>query len=348
MKHRNKLLLLVFPLVIFGFAANPGVSAAAQAEFILKISTGLSETSPNAQALKGFKTHLEQLTNGRINVRVYTGGTLVTSDEMNAEMAISGGLEIAVSPPFALGKVTSAPEFEIFDYPYMFKTDEVMFGYAESEVIKKVVERIEGKYNIKIMGFYHISWLDIGNRVRPLAAVPKDGRGMKIRSPMGTIWVDTLKCLGPSPVPIAFGEIFSALQQGTLDGVLTTASNMMNSRFYEVLKYVTFSDHILSVYVVMVNKVFYESLPADLQGHLATALDAFRQNAVKFYGEERAKLPGLMREKGLEVYELTSKDYELWKEAVQPAIEKNKDSLGQGFYEETVKAIKEIESRLGL
>jgi len=183
MKHCRSILTLFLSLLILGLA--PAVSEAAKAEFILKISTGLSETSPNAQALKGFKTHLEQLTDGRISVQVYTGGTLVTSDEMNAEMAISGGVEIAVAPPFALGKVTGAPEFEIFDYPYIFKTDEVMFEYAESEVVKKVVERIEGKYNVKVMGFYHISWLDIGNRVRPLVNVPADGKGMKIRSPMG-------------------------------------------------------------------------------------------------------------------------------------------------------------------
>lgn len=346
MKSIRHLFLCVLPLAVIGFV--PGVASATKAEFILKISTGLSETSPNAKALKGFKAHLEELTGGRINVQVYTGGTLVTSDEMNAEMALSGGLEIAVSPPFALGKVTNSPEFEIFDYPYMFKNDEVMIQYGESDVIKKVVARIEAKHNVKVMGFYHISWLDIGNRVRPLVNVPADGKGMKIRSPMGAIWVDTLKCLGPSPVPIAFGEIFSALQQGTLDGVLTTASNMMNSRFYEVMKHVTFSDHILSAYVVMVNKAFYERLPADLQGHLETALAAFRENARKLYNEERARLPDQMRAKGLQVYELTPQDYDRWKAAVQPAIEKHKDSLGKGFYEETVKAIKEIEARLGV
>ena len=346
MRKIRHLFVCILSLVVIGIA--PGAASAAKAEFILKISTGLSETSPNAKALKGFKTHLEELSAGRINVQVYTGGTLVTSDEMNAEMALSGGLEIAVSPPFALGKVTNSPEFEIFDYPYMFKTDDVMIEYGESEVIKKVVDRIEAKHNVKVMGFYHISWLDIGNRVRPLVNVPADGKGMKIRSPMGAIWVDTLKCLGPSPVPIAFGEIFSALQQGTLDGVLTTASNMMNSRFYEVMKHVTFSDHILSAYVVMVNKGFYERLPADLKGHLETALAAFREDARKLYNEERAQLPDQMRAKGLQVYELTPQDYEKWKEAVQPAIEKHKDSLGKGFYEESVKAIKEIEARLGV
>ena len=346
MKRIKHLALAVFVLVLIG--SVPDNAKAAKAEFILKISTGLSETSPNAKALKGFKAHLEQLTNSRINVQVYTGGTLVTSDEMNAEMAISGGLEIAVSPPFALGKVTSAPEFEIFDYPYMFKTDQVMLEYTKSDAVQKVVNRIESKYNVKIMGFYHISWLDIGNRTRPLVNVPDDGKGMKIRSPMGAIWVDTLKCLGPSPVPIAFGEIFSALQQGTLDGVLTTASNMMNSRFYEVLKHVTFSDHILSVYVVMVNKKFYERLPADLQGHLATALDAFRENALKLYNEERTQLPDQMRAKGLQVYELKPEDYTRWKTAVQPAIDNHKESLGKGFFEESIKAIKEIEANLGV
>jgi len=157
-----------------------------------------------------------------------------------------------------------------------------------------------------------------------------------------------LNCLGPSPVPVAFGEIFSALQQGTVDGVLTTSSNMWNSKFYEALKYVTFSDHILSAYVVMVNKKFYERLPSDLQGHLATALDAFRKNAVELYAEERAQLPGKMREKGLKVYELTPRDYEIWKAAVQPAIEKHKESLGPGFFAETIKVIGEIEAKLGL
>ena len=316
--------------------------------YILKISTVLSDTSPNVAALNEFERHLEELTDGRIDVQVYPGGVLVSSDEMNAEWAISGGLEIAVSPPFALGKVANAPEMEIFDYPYMFKTNEVCQEYVKTDVIKQVEERIEANHDVKIMGYYDISWLDIGNRTRPLVNVPGDGSGMKVRSPMGTIWVDTLESLGPSPVPIAFGEIFSALQQGTLDGVLTTASNMMNSRFYEVIDYITFSDHILSAYVIMVNGTFYNSLTPDLQAHLETALEAFRLNALTLYQEERAELPDRFRELGLEVYELTDDDYELWKAAVQPAVEKNKDKLGDGFYEASIKEIEAIEARLGL
>lgn len=318
-------------------------------KYVLKVTTGLAETSPNAVALYEFEKDLEEKSGGRIDVQVYAGSSLVTSDEQGAEMVVGGATEMAVHPFFALGKVTNTPEYEIFDYPFMFKNRDVYNEFAKSDVIQELNERVEANNTVKVMGAYDISFLDIGNNKKPLVNVPEDGKGLKIRSAMGAIWVDGLEALGPSAVPIAFGEVFSALQQGTLDGVLTTGSNMISSRFYEVMDYVTLSHHILSCYAVMVNSNFYDSLPADLQQILQECIDTFTANAQAKYAEEDATLADTFRENGVEVYEFQEGDFEKWKEAAQPAIDKNVDAtLGREFYDRCMETIAQIEADLGV
>lgn len=337
-------------MLAFTGCGGGGGSASADGEkYVLKVTTGLAETSPNAQALYEFEKDLEEKSGGRIDVQVYAGSSLVTSDEQGAEMVAGGATEMAVHPFFALGKVTNTPEYEIFDYPFMFKNRDVYNEFTKSDVIQELNARVEENSAVKVMGAYDISFLDIGNNKKPLVNVPEDGKGLKIRSAMGAIWVDGLEALGPSAVPIAFGEVFSALQQGTLDGVLTTGSNMISSRFYEVMDYVTLSHHILSCYAVMVNEDFYNRLPADLQQTLEECIATFTANAQAKYAAEDETLADTFRENGVEVYEFQEGDFDKWKAAAQPAIDKNVDAtLGRDFYERCVDTIEQIEADLGV
>lgn len=337
-------------MLFSGCGGGSGETTSGDSEkYVLKVTTGLAETSPNAVALYEFEKDLEEKSGGRIDVQVYAGSSLVTSDEQGAEMVVGGATEMAVHPFFALGKVTNTPEYEIFDYPFTFKNREVYNEFVKSDVIQELNARVEENNSVKIMGAYDISFLDIGNNKRPLINVPEDGKGLKIRSAMGSIWVDGLEALGPSAVPIAFGEVFSALQQGTLDGVLTTGSNMISSRFYEVMDYVTLSHHILSCYAVMVNSDFYESLPADLQQTLQECIDTFTANAQAKYAAEDETLADTFRENGVEVYEFQEGDFEKWKAAAQPAIDKNVDAtLGREFYDRCMETIAQIEADLGV
>lgn len=333
----------------FTGCGGSGSDSANGEKYVLKVTTGLAETSPNALALYEFEKDLEEKSGGRIDVQVYAGSTLVSSDEQGAEMVVGGATEMAVHPFFALGKVTNTPEYEIFDYPFTFKNRDVYNEFVKSDVIQELNTRVEENNTVKVMGAYDISFLDIGNTKHPMVNVPEDGKGLKIRSAMGSIWVDGLEALGPSAVPIAFGEVFSALQQGTLDGVLTTGSNMISSRFYEVMDYVTLSHHILSCYAVMVNRDFYDSLPADLQEILQECIDTFTANAQAKYAEEDATLADTFRENGVEVYEFQDGDFEEWKAAAQPAIDKNVDAtLGRDFYDRCMDTIAAIEAELGV
>lgn len=332
-----------------GGETTTGANAEDDTQYVLKVATVLADTSPNAVALYNFEEELEKKSGGRIDVQVYTGGVLAASDEQGVEMVMSGAIEMAVDPAFALGKATNTPEYEIFDYPFIFRTREVMNQYAQTDLIQGLDAKVQENYDIKLMGYYDISWLDIGNTVRPFVDPHVDGKGLKIRCAMGSIWVDTMQSLGPTAVPMAYGEVFSALQQGTLDGVLTTASNMYAGRFYEVLDYITMSDHILSVYVVMVNGPFYDSLPADLQVTLEECVNEFRADAQKLFAEDEATLADNLRAEGVEVYEFTDDDFTIWKEVVQPAVDKNVDAtLGREFYEETIQLIEGIEVDLGV
>jgi len=337
-----------------GAPSAGGASASSQssgkAEYVIKVSSVLAESNPSCQGLYKFKEYLEEKSGGRIEVQVYPGGILATSDEINVELVMTGGCEMAVSPAYCLAQKANTPEFDVMIYPFLTSVPDKRVYYElmnNSGVIAEISERFEAQTDVKICGYYDIGWIDIGNKIRPFTDVDS-GRGLKVRSAVAPIWKDTLETFGPSAVPMAYGEVFAALQQGTIDGVVSSTPCFVSDLFYEELNYITLTHHVLVMYGIYVNDTFFNSLPEDLQQMYLDACEYLIgiQNELHTAAEQTSI--DTMEASGIEIYTLSAEERSVWAERAQKSIEANVNDIGNDFYNRVKGEVARIETELGL
>jgi|GEM_PF-4317334 len=327
-----------------------GVQNSGKAEYVIKVSSVLAESNPNCQGLYKFEEYLEKKSGGRIDVQVYPGGILATSDEINVELVMTGGCEMAVSPAYCLAQKANTPEFDVSIYPFLSSVPDKRVYYElmnKSDVIAGITERFEAETDVKICGYYDIGWIDIGNKIRPFTDV-NSGRGLKMRSAVAPIWKDTLETFGPSAVPMAYGEVFGALQQGTIDGVVSSTPCFVSDLFYEELNYITLTHHVLVMYGIYVNETFFNSLPEDLQGMYLDACEYLIEVNDELFTAAEQESIDTMEASGIEIYTLSQEDRSAWAELAQQAIEANVNAIGRDFYDRVKEEVARIETELGL
>lgn len=344
------IMVLVFALTSCGGGGGTGEvnGTAGKAEYVIKLSSVLAESSPNAQGLFKFEKYVEEQSGGRLDVQIYPGGMLATSDEINVEMVMSGATEMCVSPTFNMAGKSNIAEFWVSAFPYLsYYTDAYYEFWQNSEIALDLYARWEEQTNVKIMGCYDIGYNVIANAKKPLEH-PGDGNGLKIRVAQVPVMLDTLESFGPTGIGMAYAEVYSALQQGTMDGVQTSTPNLKSDLFYELCDYVTLTNHYFCMYNIYMNGDFYNSLPADLQTVIDDGCEYLEGVERELYATAEAETIEFLEGKGIEVIQLTVDQYDEWNKAAQIAVEKNVDEIGREFYEACQAEMRSIEDRLGL
>jgi len=335
---------------IFTASSAPAADTGTKAEFVIKVSSVLAKSNPNCQGLLKFKEYLEEKSGGRIEVQVYPGGVLASSDEINVELVMTGGVEMAVSPAYCLAQKANTPEFDIAIYPFLASVPDKRVYYElmnNSEAIKEITHRFEEATDVNVLGYYDIGWIDIGNKRRPFVDVAS-GKGLKIRSAVASIWKDTLQSFGPSAVPMAYGDVYPALQQGTIDGVVSSTPCFVSDRFYEELKYLTLTHHVLVMYGIYVNKTFFNNLPEDLRDIYQEACRFLIKTQEALHTAAEHSSIVTMEEAGLKIHALSNEERAAWAENAQAAIDANVKDIGPGFYARVKAEVARIEKELGL
>ena len=170
------------------------------------------------------------------------------------------------------------------------------------------------------------------NAVRPVKE-PKDLEGLSIRSATAQIQMDSIEEMGANPTPMAFGEVFTAIQQGAVDGLSSTPDLIYSDKFYEAAPYLTLTDHIIIVHVLMANREFFEQLPEDIQGYVLEAAKEAVEYGWELERKHHENALESLKEEGVEVIELTPEMKEKFIEVTKPAIDKNIDVAGKEFFE---------------
>ncbi len=142
---------------------------------------------------------------------------------------------------------------------------------------------------------------------------------------------EQFKAVGANPVPMPFGEVYNALEQGVIDGQENTLSNIYSQKMHEVQKYLTISDHGYLGYAVITNKKFWDGLPADIRPQIEAALDEttqwVRQNAKEINGQMLEKIKA--ENPKIKIHELTTEEKKLWVEKMDPTYDKFKAEIGE-------------------
>lgn len=301
---------VLFACIMLCAAAFPAFAA----EYTIKVGSIVSDTHPDMVVMKNtFVPYVEEKSGGRIKVELYPNGQLGGDREL-AESVQMGTLQIALPATSVLAGFDK--RFQVLDLPFLFTTREAAFEALDGELGAKLNSLLPGK-GFGCLGYIENGFRHITNNRKPITQ-PDDLKGLKLRTMENAMHIAFFKRLGANPTPMSFGELYTALQQGTVDGQENPFTLIYESKFYEVQKYVSATGHVFSVVMLLANKKFMDSLPDDLRTIVADA-------AAAFVKEHRRVMPGaedenmkILKENGMALNELTPEQKKPFVEATAP------------------------------
>jgi C4-dicarboxylate-binding protein DctP len=295
---------------------------------VIKFSHVTSPDSPKGKAAELFKKLAKERTDGRVKVEVYPSSQLFDDDKALQELPRN---TVQIIAPSATKLVSYDPAFQIVDLPFLFTSDEAVYKFFDGEGGQKLSKKLE-KHNIKVLGMWANGSKHFTNAKRPLKT-PEDFKGLKFRTQTGKVLEKQFEVLGASAVPMAFADVYVALQQGTIDGQENTLNNIDTQSYAEVQKYLTVSGHGRLDYPVLTNAKFWNELPEDIRTTLEEVFEEVTVQQRKWSEELNQQSYENLKASGLEVYELTEEEIKQFQEAMQPVYDEFADAIGKDLIE---------------
>ena len=254
------MMVAVFMVLILAIAFC-GTPAFAQQKYLLKFNHVLGQKEPYHQGFTNWAKAVEEKTKGGLKIEVFHSAQLGVEEDIIEQ--IRAGANIGQNTDSArMGNYV--PGVACLNGPYFAENLEEVAKLTKASTIKGFHDDLANKYGMKVLSF---SWVQ-GYRHfftnKPIRN-PEDLKGLRIRTPPAPIWQESIRALGATPVALAFGEMYPALQSKVMDGVELVYNNIPAGRFYEVLKYVTESRHIMLVNYEVISSKWFNALPADYQ-----------------------------------------------------------------------------------
>lgn len=306
----------------------------ADQKFTLKFSHVTTDATPKGKAALWFEEELEKRTEGRIDVEVYSNSSLYgDKDEMQAVQQNSVQMLAPASAKFT----TVAPALQVLDLPFLFDGPEDIPSVAapDTEVGKAIFANkdLEAK-KMKVLGLWDSGMKQIHSN--NLTEKPEDMKGKKYRIQPSDVLKSQIEAWGGHAEAIAFAEVYSALQQGVIQGGENTYSNIESQKMHTVQSNIAESDHGYIGYILVVNTDFYNSLPSDLQETLTTVAEeasVFNRDSATAVNEESKK--AIEEEGSTEINVLTDEQREAFKAVVKPALyEQYRSVIGDAIIDE--------------
>jgi C4-dicarboxylate-binding protein DctP len=248
------------------FMAPAAVSA--QAPIVIKFSHVVAPNTPKGKGADKFKELAEKYTNGKVKIEVYPNSTLY-KDKEELEALQLGAVQMLAPSNSKFGPI-GIKDFEVFDLPFLLPNLTALRKVTEGPIGQRLLKLLEPK------GMIGLAYWD--NGFKQMSAnkslhMPEDYKGLKFRIQSSKVLEAQFRLLGATPQVMAFSEVYQALQTGVVDGQENTPSNMYTQKFHEVQKYTALTNHGYIGYVVVVNKKFWDALPADIRGQLEKAMN---------------------------------------------------------------------------
>ena len=215
---------------------------------------------PAVQGVMKFAELVEEKSGGRMHIDVFHSAQLASDRDCIEGMQMNT-IQTGIMVSSALASFTNT--FLVFDLPFLFENSEQGQKMCDSDVGKEILGTLDD-IGIKGLGFMEYGMRNITNSKRPING-PEDLKGIKIRTMENPIHMAAFSVMGADPTPMAFGELFTALQQGAIDAQENPLSVITSSKFNEVQKYISITEHVYSAAPLMVSKAAYDALPDDLK-----------------------------------------------------------------------------------
>ena len=310
------------------------VAATAQAPIVLKFSHVVAPNTPKGKGADKFKELAEKYTNGKVKVEVYANSTLY-KDKEELEALQLGAVQMLAPSNSKFGPI-GVKDFEVFDLPYILPDKAALNKVTQGALGKKLLGLLEPK------GIVGLAYWDNGFKEmsanKPLR-MPEDYKGLKFRIQSSKVLEAQFRALGAIPQVMAFSEVYQALQTGVVDGQENTPSNMFTQKFHEVQKYTTLTNHGYIGYVVVVNKKFWDDLPADVRGQLEKAMAEATVYSNEISEKENVEsLDDIKKSGKTELITPTAAESAAMRKAMEPLYQEMSSRVGKQLIDDVVKA----------
>ena len=301
-------------------------AAGASAEpIVIKFSHVVAVDTPKGQAAERFRELADKYTNGKAKVEVYPNSQLY-KDKEELEALQLGAVQM-LAPSLAKFGPLGAKEFEVFDFPCLFPNTDGLHKITQGPIGRELLDKLESK------GILGLAYWDNGFKIfsanRPLKQ-PSDFRGLKMRIQSSKVLDAQMRSLGAIPQVMAFSEVYQALQTGVVDGTENPPSNMYTQKMFEVQKHAILSDHGYLGYAVIVNKAFWDKMPADVRDGLTKAMAEATAFGNDISQKDNDNAMAAMRASGkTEFYQPTQAEHDALCKAMRPVYEKMSDRVGE-------------------
>lgn len=308
-------------------AATTGSKASGSGEVkVIKLGSVNNDKHTLYQGYVKFKEIIEKETDGKIKVEIYANG-LLGNDRTMIE-----GLELGTVE--AVGVSTSmlanwAPSMLAYDLPFSIKNEEVADKILDGPFGEKSAKQLE-KEGMYLLGYMENGFRHLTNSKREIKSL-EDVKGLKIRTMQTPLILETWKQLGTNPTPLAYTELFTAMEQKVIDGQENPYGNMALDKFYEVQKYLTKTNHLYNPMGLVISKKFYDQLDKDQQAIIKEAAKEASSYQRKLNREKSEEYLKTLEDNGMQVTELSEKELKKFEDKVQSVYKDFSDEIGKEY-----------------
>ena len=329
--RRSVLALLAIPFIAVAGLSSAPVQAA---DIVIKLAHPNVPQHPMGEGFEYFKELVEKRSDGEIRVDIFDSSKFGNFDSVIQGLQ-TGLLQMGSASGPNLAPFSDA--FLIFDMPFLFPSYEASDLITDGPIGQNASKALE-KTGIIGLGYIEIGFRHVFNNQRPVEKL-EDAEGLKIRASGSKAHVATLQSLGMNATPIAWGEVYTALQQKTVDGIDIDLNLAWFNNFPEVNKNLTLVGSIYSPHLVMISKSFYEGLTPEQQILITEAFEEmkiFERNKIR---ENEKMIIEKMKESGVQIVELSPEERARWAEATKVVYEEYEDRIGKDVIEEARKTM---------
>jgi TRAP-type transport system periplasmic protein len=317
--------------------ALTGTASAQFTERTIRVSNGINEDHPVGNGFKVMNQCLQQKSGGKVKLQGFWGGAL--GGDLQATQALrSGTQEMVITSSSPL--VGILPDLGVFDLPFLFSNAKEADAVLDGEF----GEYINGK--LPAVGVVNLSYWENGfrnltNSRKPVQKV-EDFTGIKVRVMQNNIFLDTFKTMGANAVPMAFGEVFTALETKAIDGQENPFVTIDTSKFSEVQKYLSVTNHAYTPFLVLYSKQLWDKLSADEQKALQECAAVGRDEQRKVSRELANKALDNIKKAGMQVNELAAPEQARLREAVKPVYERHAPTIGKETVDKMMQSLEKV------
>lgn len=304
---------------------------------LIRFGYGLNEDSNQGRAVKLFAQEVEKASGGKMKVRAI-GAAALGSDVQMQQALIGGAQEMMVGSTATLVGITK--EMAIWDTPFLFNNSAEADAVLDGPVGQKVMDKLQDKGLVGLV-YWENGFRNLTNNKQPVTKL-EDLNGIKLRVMQNNVFLDSFRSLGANAIPLPFSELFTALETRAVDGQENPYNTILSSKFYEVQKYLTVTNHVYSPWIVLASKKWWDGLsPAERKVLLDAAVKS-RDFERKDTREEAAKALAELRAKGMQINELSPAEANRMREKLTAVHASIADQVGRDLWAETQAALAKV------